>query len=122
MLVNIALLMSLALMPWTHASSIADTRVSLDDAPGISKCGSAQQQQGPSLDDPNVDTDPDRPITEHASMNDGPPDGDDDQGEDEAQGDEFSNGMCRSETLELWFERDPNMFLHASLATARTVS
>jgi hypothetical protein len=50
-------------------------------------------KSGPSFDDPNVDTDPDRPITEKAGDGDG-------QSADEA------DDACRSETLEHWFEPD----------------
>jgi hypothetical protein len=51
-------------------------------------------KSGPSPDDPNVDTDPDRPITEKAAGY-----------EDEQSADE-PDDACRSETLEHWFEPD----------------
>ena len=105
MLVRIALLMSLSLVPWTGMSSAAGSRVSLDEEPQTSECGTAKQQ-GPSFDDPNVDTDPGRPITEHASLSD------EEEGDD--QSDDYADGMCRSETLELWFPPEPTVSLRAS--------
>ena len=54
------------------------------------------------MDDPNVDTDADRPITEKAD------DGDD----DDAGGDVgIDGGVCRSQTLELRFQLEPNIEL-----------
>lgn len=122
MLVRVALLMSIALVPWTGAgmSSAAGSRASLDEEPRASECGSAKQQ-GPSLDDPNVDTDPERPITEQASLGD---DGDA-GGDGDAQGDgsdDYADGMCRSETLELWFQPESNIFIQALAATERALS
>lgn len=105
MLVRIAfaLLISLAFVPWTGMSSAAGSRVSFDEEPQTSECGSAKQQ-GPSFDDPNVDTDPGRPITEHASLPD-------EEGDD--QSDDYADGMCRSETLELWFAPESDPFLNS---------
>ena len=117
MLVRIALLMLFAFLPWAGMSS-AGPNVAVDEelAPPT-ECGSSKEQ-GPSLDDPNVDTDPGRPITEEASMpGEGMP-GDDggDYSDDDA------DGMCRSETLELWFQPEPNIFLQALAATSRALS
>ena len=106
-LVRFALFVLLAFAPWSATSSTAGSRVDFEGEPHTSECGSAKQQ-GPSFDDPNVDTDPERPITEHASAP-----------EDEGDGtDDDADGMCRSETLELWFQPEPNIFIQA-LAVAR---
>ena len=113
MLVRIALLMAFAVVPWTGMSSAAGSRASLDEEPQTSECGTGKQQ-GPSFDDPSVDTDPERPITELASLSD-EEDGDD-------QSDDYADGMCRSETLELWFQPEPNIFLQASAAVTRALS
>lgn len=109
MLVRFALLMSLAFVPWTGMSSAAGSRVVLDEEPQVSECGDSKGQ-GPSLDDPNVDTDPERPITELASRF---------AEEDEDQSDDYADGMCRSETLELWYHPEPTIFIDALAATSR---
>lgn len=71
-----------------------------------SECG--DPDQGSSLDDPSVDTDPDRPIMDLASDSD-----------DEADPrDDDADGMCRSQTLELWFPRERATFIEARLASA----
>lgn len=121
MLARFALLASLALVPWTGLSSAADSRLATidDEEPQASECGSAKQQ-GPSLDDPNVDTDPERPIVEHASLSNEESGGGDE--EDGGQSDDFADGMCRSETLELWFQPEPNPFVHALAETGRALS
>jgi hypothetical protein len=75
-------------------------------------------QTGPSLDDPNVDTDPERPIMEHTSMVTGEGEEDGDGG----QNDDGADGQCRSETLELWHQNDPNALVHAMLETHLTNS
>jgi hypothetical protein len=87
-----------------------------DDGPGLTDCNGALQT-GPSLDDPNVDTDPERPITEHAShvTREGEEDGDD-------QSDNDADGQCRSETLELWHQEDPDAMVHVMLETGRAHS
>jgi hypothetical protein len=112
--------MVLALVPWMN--SAASSRVSFFDQeapPPTSECGTSPNQ-GPSLDDPSVDTDPDRPVTEHASMSDDEGDDSGDEGDDSS--DDNADGMCRSETLELWFQPEPNTFVEARLATAATDS
>ena len=113
MLVRFALVMVLAFLPWTGMNSAAGPRFSGDeDVAPPSKCGSSSEQ-GPSLDDPNVDTDPDRPITENASMAG-------DEGDD--QSDDDADGMCRSETLELWFQPEPAIFVLALAEISRADS
>jgi hypothetical protein len=111
-LVRFVLLMLLALVPWTGMSSAAGSRVAFDEEPQVSDCGGDSKGQGPSLDDPNVDTDPERPITELAS-------GFADEEEGEDQSDDYADGMCRSETLELWYQPDPTIFIQALAATRR---
>ena len=78
-------------------------------------------QAGPSLDDPNVDTDPERPIMEHASvvMDDSDDQGDGDQGD---QSDNGAEGQCRSETLELWHHHDFDAIVQAMVETYRAHS
>jgi hypothetical protein len=101
----------LAFVPWTGTGGAAGSRLSHPVEITPSEC--ATESQGPMLDDPNVDTDPDRPITENAAMltDDG-----DDQSDDDA------DGMCRSETLELWYQADPSTFMQALAATSRANS
>jgi len=110
-LVKVALFVLFALAPWSAVGPSAGSRVSFEGEPQTSECGSAKQQ-GPSFDDPNVDTDPERPITELASLPD-------DEGDDS---DDYADGMCRSETLELWFQPQPNVFIQALAATSRAQS
>ncbi len=114
MLIRFAMFALLAFVPWTGMSSAVGSRVpsSGDASPGP-ECSVGSQDQGPSLDDPNVDTDPDRPIIENAamSMDDG-----DDQSDDDA------DGMCRSETLELWYQPNPSIFMQALAVRSRADS
>jgi hypothetical protein len=121
-LVRIAFVMFLAFLPWSAPSSTASPRLANFDEqspPPLSECGGSATNQGPSLDDPNVDTDPDRPIMEKASVPDGDDDGDDDGDADGGDSsDDDADGMCRSETLELWFQPEPSMFLQAALPHA----
>ncbi|MBI1210271.1 MAG: hypothetical protein GC190_02310 [Alphaproteobacteria bacterium] len=112
MFVQIAFGMLLVLMPWAADRANGDRLTSFDnDAPATSEC--ASPSQGPSFDDPNVDTDPDRPIMEQVAT---PGDDGDDSSDDDA------DGMCLSQTLELWFEREPKVFLQASTALKRAIS
>jgi hypothetical protein len=112
-LVRIAFVAFLAFVPWTAVSSTASPRLANFDEespPPLSECGGSTTNQGPSLDDPSVDTDPDRPIMEKVSAPDGDDDGD--------SSDDDADGMCRSETLELWFQPEPSIFVQAALPHA----
>ena len=98
----------------SHPRLVADQASPPDDGAAPTECNGSLQT-GPSLDDPNVDTDPERPILEHAShvTREGEDDGDDDQSDNGA------DGQCRSETLELWHQNDPDSLVHAALETHR---
>ncbi len=81
-------------------------------------------QSGPSLDDPSVQTDPDRPIQEKAA----------DDGDDQAQpgepgyddnndqSDNDADGVCRSETLELRPPQDDGERVFALAPTKHALS
>lgn len=113
MLVRFALLIVLAILPWSGMSVAADSGMTPEEEPPGSSCSTGSLYQGPSLDDPNVDTDPERPIVEMASMP---------SEEGDAQSDDGADGMCRSETLELWFQFEGPYFKQALAPTSRALS
>ena len=115
MLVRVLVLVVAALGFGVAGAGSSPRSLALDEQaapPAPLQCG-ADALHGPSLDDPNVDTDPDRPITHKASFGD---DGDDAEGGDEGEGDQSDNdadGQCRSESLELQFQQDPDTLVLA---------
>jgi hypothetical protein len=112
-LVRFVLLVLFAFVPWTSMSVAADSGIAPEgEGPG-SECSAGSLYQGPSLDDPNVDTDPERPIVEDAAF---PGEEGDDQSDDGA------DGMCRSETLELWFQFEGPYSREALAPTSRAIS
>ena len=109
MIVRVAVLALFALVPWIgEAGSAADSRMALPVEMMPSPCG----EQSAPLDEPSVDTDPGRPITEEAALP-----ADDDGGD---QGD--LDGACRSESLEFWFQQEPPTFIEAMNATPKARS
>jgi len=82
----------------------------IDDQGVSAECGALQS--GPSLDDPNVDTDPDRPLMDQTST---------DGANADEQSDDDPNGMCRSESLEMWDSEDPDAFLSVMLESGRAL-
>ena len=108
-IVRVAALALFALVPWSvHSGSAASSRAqssAADDTP--SACN--DQDQSDPLDEPSVQTDPARPITEDAA----------DEGDNDGETDD---GMCRSQTLELWFPQKPSFLVQALNDTDRATS
>ncbi len=112
MIVRVAALALFALAPWIGgAGSIASSGTARPVEAAPSEC---DNQNAPSLDEPSVDTDAGRPITEKVAV---PADDEDDQDDDQDSG-----GVCRSETLELWFQQEPLPTLQVLNVTARVNS
>ena len=90
MIVRVAVLIVFALTPLAAESGTqrAQSLRSVQVAP--SDCDNRSDSL---LDEPSVQTDPGRPIVEKADSDEGDSDADD--------------GVCRSDTLELWHEQEP---------------
>jgi hypothetical protein len=94
-IVRVAALALFALAPWAvGAGSAVSSRAAHPVEAMPSEC---EEQNSPSLDEPSVDTDAGRPITEKVAL----PTGDEDDQDDQ------DGGFCRSETLELWSQQEP---------------
>lgn len=112
MIVRVAALALFALAPWSiDGGSAPAWRAAAGPMPDTSDCADPSES-GSMLDEPSVQTDPERPITENAALSDDDVNGDDDQ----------DDGVCRSNTLELWFQRQPPFVLQVLNATARSQS
>jgi hypothetical protein len=109
-IVRVAVLALFVLAPWAGGAGSAAS--SLTVRPVEAAPSDCEDQNSPSLDEPSVDTDAGRPITEKVAS---PSDDEDDQ-------DSQDGGACRSETLELWFQQEPMPALQVFNMTARANS
>jgi hypothetical protein len=109
-IVRVAALALFALAPWAGGAGSAASLVTVHPVDATpSECA---DQNSPSLDEPSVDTDAGRPITEKDAL---PNDDEDDQ-------DSQADGACRSETLELWFQHKPMPVIQALNLTKGAIS